>query len=512
MKSTKASCKHIVVVGAGPGGLTAAMILAHRGFKVTVFEKEARVGGRNGELRLGDYGFDIGPTFLMMKFLLDEVFAETGRKPEDYIEFKRLEPMYELKFGDASLFPTTDPEAMKKEIDRVYPGQSEGFERFLKREKTRFRRMYPCLQKPYSSLTAFLAPVFLRALPHLSPTKSLYQVLAGYYEPERLRVSFTFQSKYLGMSPWTCPGAFAIIPYIEYAYGIYHVMGGLCRISTAMSKVVEEEGGEIRLSTPVARLIVEGRNVKGVELENGEKVEADAVFVNADFAHAMTSIVEKGVLRKYTEDNLRKREYSCSTFMLYLGLDKVYDLKHHMIVFAEDYRKNLREIADEKVLSDDFSFYVRNASVTDPQLAPQGHSAVYVLVPVPNNSSTIDWKKEQAGFRERVVDALEKRASMPDIRKHIKAEEAITPWHWENERDVFYGATFNLAHTLRQMLYLRPRNEFEELRNCYLVGGGTHPGSGLPTIYESGRISANMLCGKYGVPVGPPRPLPEAIN
>jgi phytoene desaturase len=223
----------------------------------------------------------------------------------------------------------------------------------------------------------------------------------------------------------------------------------------------------------------------------------------------MSNIVDKGILRKYTEADLRKRDYSCSTFMLYLGLDKVYDLKHHVIVFADDYRKNLREISEEKVLSDDFSFYVRNASVTDPALAPEGHSAVYVLVPVPNNSSTIDWKKEQDGFRNRVVDALEKRAGMQNLRKHIKAEEVISPWHWENERDIFYGATFNLAHTLGQMLHLRPHNEFEELRNCYLVGGGTHPGSGLPTIYESGRVSANMLCSKYRVPFDPPGPLPQ---
>ena len=185
MNDKKSSRVHVVVVGAGPGGLTAAAILAHRGLKVTVLEKEAEVGGRNAELRLGDYSFDVGPTFLMMKFLLDEMFEETGRKAEDYLSFVRLEPMYELDFGEFSLFPSSDPDAMRAEIARVFPGQAAGFDRFLKKERVRFRRMYPCLQKDYSTLWSSFSPALLRALPRLSLTKSLYDVLSGYFDPER---------------------------------------------------------------------------------------------------------------------------------------------------------------------------------------------------------------------------------------------------------------------------------------------------------------------------------------
>ncbi|MBN1444066.1 MAG: phytoene desaturase [Planctomycetes bacterium] len=509
MKSSAASGRHIVVVGAGPGGLTAAMILAHRGFRVTVLEKAAEVGGRNAELRLGEYRFDIGPTFLMMKFLLDEMFEETGRKSDEYLSFVRLEPMYELDFGDVTLRPTSRPDAMKAEIERAFPGHSAGFDRFLKKERGRFLAMYPCLQKDYSSAASMVAPDLLKALPSLSIGKSLYHVLSGYFEPERLRLSFTFQSKYLGMSPWTCPAAFTIISYIEYGFGVYHVMGGLSRISHAMAKVVEEEGGEIRLRAPVRRLAVEARTVKGVELEDGTRIDADAVVVNADFAHAMTHLVEPGVLKKYSEANLRKRDYSCSTFMLYLGLDQECDLAHHRIVFARDYKKNLDDITHRKVLSDEFSFYVRNATVTDPEIAPPGHSAIYVLVPVPNNQSGIDWEKEEGPFRERVLDALEARTPLKNIRDHIREEAVVSPRHWDDDYSVFLGATFNLSHKLSQLLYLRPRNRFEELKRCYLVGGGTHPGSGLPTIYESGRITANLICKDAGVPYAPPPPFRE---
>lgn len=498
--------KHVVVIGAGPGGLTSAMLLAKRGFRVTVLEKRGEVGGRNGEFRTGPYKHDIGPTFLMMKFLLDEIFAETGRKSDDYFTCKRLEPMYRLVFHDKVLHPTTDPVAMEAEINRAFPGEGAALKKFFAKERKRFDKMYPCLQVDYSSFATMLRPDFLLALPYLSLGKSLYGNLASYFKDERLRLSFTFQSKYLGMSPWACPAAFTIIPYLEYAFGVWHVMGGLNRISHGMAKVVEEEGGTIRTGAAVKSFLRDGRKVRGVVLENGENITADGVFVNADFAHAMTTLVEPGVLKKYTPKELKKREYSCSTFMLYLGMDKLYDLPHNTIVFAKEYRQNLHEITASKVLSKEISFYVRNASITDPTIAPAGHSAVYVLVPVPNNDSGLDWAKLGPEMRELTLRSIEERLGLSDFRQHIVEEKMYTPADWENDMGVFKGATFNLSHHLGQMLYYRPRNRFEELDNVYLVGGGTHPGSGLPTIYESGRISANLFCRDHGVPYPESKP------
>lgn len=487
------------MIGAGPGGLTTAMLLAARGFKVTLLEKEAQVGGRNAAIVRNGYTFDTGPTFLMMKFILDEVFEEAGRHIDDYLKCVKLEPMYRLQFEDARIEPTTAREAMLQQLDAQFPGHRAGYDRFMAVEQRRFQLMYPCLQKDYATIKQYFTRDLLRALPNLSLGRSLINVLGDYFgDNEKLKLSFTFQSKYLGMSAWDCPGAFAILPYVEHAFGVYHVMGGLSEISGAMAKVCREHGVNLCLGAPVKQLVLEGRKVRGVELAGGEKILADETVLNADFGYAMKHLVPPGALRKYSPEKVDAREYSCSTFMLYLGLDKIYDLPHHTIFFAGDYQRNIRDIFQNKVLSDDLSFYVRNASVTDPALAPPGHSAVYVLVPVPNRTADIDWEKEKPAFRERVIAALETRGGMTGLRRHIREEIVFTPRTWQ-DMNIQFGATFNLAHSLNQMLYFRPRNKFEELDNCYLVGGGTHPGSGLPTIYESGRIAANLISRRHGV-------------
>ncbi len=488
------SLKRIAIIGAGPGGLTAAMILANRGHQVTVFEQKDTVGGRNAAIRLGPYTFDVGPTFLMMTFILREVFQAAGRKAEDYLDIRALDPMYQLSFKDKVLRPTTDRERMKAQIETLFPGNGAGLETFHATEKVRYDRMYPCLKKDYSSAASMLSGPLLRALPHLSLGRSLYDVLGDYFSAEDLRISFTFQSKYLGMSPWQCPGAFGLIPYVEHAFGIDHVIGGLSMISEAMAKVAREHGATIRLNNQVKQIQVKNGEARSILLADGSSVEADAVVINADFGHAMETLFEPGIIRKYTPKKLRNKKYSCSTFMLYLGLDKIYDEAHHNVIFADNYKANIEDIAQGVGPSDDMSIYVRNASITDPTLAPKGHSALYVLVPVANTRSGIAWTPELTrAYRDKVIARIVAKTGMKDLASHIRQERVITPLEWVDNFNLFLGATFNLGHTLSQMLYFRPHNKFEEIGRVYLVGGGTHPGSGLPTIYESARISADLI-------------------
>jgi phytoene desaturase len=492
--------KHILIVGAGPGGLTAGMLLAHRGFRVTVVEKGDRVGGRNSELKLGGFSFDVGPTFLHQKFCLDEIFAETGTRSEDHLDFVNLSPMTRLSWGDTSLHTYSDTRAMSAEIERVFPGSREGFQRYMSEQAGKFRRIYPCLQRPYQTLGSFLSPNLLRALPDVLTTRSVHDVLGDYFKDERLKLAFTFQAKYLGMSPWHCPALFSILSFTEYRFGVYHVQGGLNRISHAMADRFQAIGGELRLASPVKQLVFSGRDVTGAELENGERISADAVVVNADYGHAATRLFGP---HNRSEEEMSRKKFSCSTFMVYLGLDGIYqDEPHHHILFADDYRANVEDIQSERRVSEDMSIYVRNSCVTDPHVAPAGKSGLYVLVPTINTRHGHDWEANREDYADKVLRRIEERTSMKDLRSRIVEKRVITPDDWEGA-SVYMGATFNLAHTLGQMLYFRPHNRYRRFNNCYLVGGGTHPGSGLPTIYESGRISANLVCGQFGVPYQP---------
>jgi phytoene desaturase len=491
------SAKKVVIVGAGPGGLTAGMILASRGFDVTIVEKKDRVGGRNAELKVGDFSFDTGPTFLHQKFTLDEVFREAGRSPEDYMDLVLLDPMTRLSWGDLSMETTSDESRMAENVAAAFPGNEVGYGRFMEDHAGKLKAIFPCLQRPYHQLRSFFSTKLVPALPYVATARSVVDVLDHYFTDDRLKLAFTFQAKYLGMSPWKCPALFSILSYIEYKYGIYHVQGGLCRISEGMAKVVREHGGTIRLGTGVKELKFSGSRVTGVELEDGELLECDDAIVNADYAHAMTSLMNG---RSVAPERLGKKKYSCSTFMLYLGLDKIYrDEPHHHILFADDYEKNVREIQGERDVSEDMSIYVRNSCVTDPLVAPEGQSGLYILVPTINARYRDDWDKLQGEYRDKILQRIEERTGMKDLREHIIEERIIDPAGWRDGLDVFMGATFNLAHTLDQMLYLRPHNRMQGYENLFLVGGGTHPGSGLPTIYESGRISSNLLCDRHGV-------------
>jgi len=226
---------------------------------------------------------------------------------------------------------------------------------------------------------------------------------------------------------------------------------------------------------------------------------ADAVVVNADFAGAMKRLVPNRLRNKWTDERLAKKRYSCSTFMMYLGIDGRYDdVSHHTIYLAKNYQQGLRDIEDLHRLSNDPSFYVQNASVTDATLAPEGQSTLYVLLPVTHETGMIDWAQEMPKFRALALRQME-RIGIRDVEKRIRTEKIITPRGWSEDFGLHKGATFSMAHSLSQMLHLRPHNRFEDVANMYLVGGGTHPGSGLPVIFESARISSRLLLEDLGM-------------
>jgi phytoene desaturase len=483
----------VAVIGAGPGGLAAAMLLSGHGYEVTVYEKQAHIGGRTSRLELGDYIFDRGPTFLMMPSLLEELFRSVGRSLADYVDMIRLDPLYRLRFGELDFYPTTDREQMAARIEELFPGNGEGYRRFMREEGEKFRRVSPLLQRSFAKPSDYLSRDVFAALPRLHATDNVYNRLSKYFNDERLIYSFTFQAKYLGMSPWECPGTFTILSYLEHAFGLYHPVGGVNRICEAMAEVVRECGGEIMLSAGIKQVLTRGGKAVGVELEGGERLAYDHIVINADFATAMNTLFQPGQLRKYTPEKLAAKKYSCSTYMLYLGVNRKVELPHHNILFADDYRRNVSEMMAGKVLSKDASVYLHNPGATDPTMAPAGKSALYALMPVPNLAGNVDWTTREDEARSIMLEKLESLPELKGLSSDIEVEASLTPLGWRDEFGVYRGATFNLAHTLDQMMMLRPHNRFQEADNCWLVGGGTHPGSGLPTIFESARISVGLL-------------------
>lgn len=490
----------IVIIGAGPGGVTAGMILASKGYDVDVYEKEDRIGGRNQPLTVDGYTFELGPTFLMMPKILREMFDISGREISDYLNLIEVDPLYRIVFSDGREFLPShqDPERTKKQLQRLFPDDAEGFDRFMERESTKYDRLLPCLQKPYESYFDLFSKDIFHALPYLDAHKNMMEHMDRYFDARDLKIAFTFQSKYLGMSPWECPGLFSLMPYAEHGEGIWHPEGGVHQISQAMAKVLREEGGRIHLNEPVDQLRIDQGTVEGVQLKNGTDVSADRVIINADFGVAMNNLMPENSRSKWTREKLNNTNYSCSTFMLYLGMDRTYpDVPHHNILLSNDYKKNVTQISTDKELPEDPALYVQNACVTDPDLAPEGESTIYVLAPVPNNRSGINWDQIQDEYRETVLDRVQERGNVENIREHINVERMVTPADWER-MGIFEGATFNMAHNVSQMLMFRPHNQFEEVSDCYLVGGGTHPGSGLPTIFESARISAGLILQEDG--------------
>jgi phytoene desaturase len=499
--------RDVVIVGAGPGGLASAILLAASGFRVRLLEKMETVGGRTSSIEADGFRFDLGPTFFLYPKILDEILTVAGTSLRREVEMVRLDPQYRVQFGAGGrIDATADPLEMERQIAEICPGDAQGFRRFIDDNRAKFNSIRSCLERPFLGWGSLLAPEVIASLPHIRPWESVDGYLHRFFSDERVRLAFSFQSKYLGMSPFRCPSLFSILSYLEYDYGVWHPVGGCGEVSRAMARVAERLGVEIRLGEAVEAVEFEGKRAVGVRTSEGS-YRADAVVMNADFAHAMHSLVPDSLRRNWTDKKLEEKQYSCSTFMLYLGVEGGFpEMPHHTIQISSGYRQNLREIEDLKVLPTEPSFYVQNACVTDSSLAPEGCSTVYILAPVPHKTANIDWNVEKAAFRNRLLDAAE-AAGFGGLRSRIKFEKVVTPADWENGYSVYKGATFNLAHSLTQMLHFRPRNRFEDLDGMYLVGGGTHPGSGLPVIYEGARITARLLCEDFGLAMPEPRGL-----
>jgi phytoene desaturase len=489
----------VVIIGAGPGGLAAAMLLGRAGLGVRVVERLDRVGGRTSSIRAHGFRFDTGATFFLYPRILEEIFAACGEDLHQHVELRRLDPQYRLVFGQGGeIRATPDVERMADAIRRLSPADAGGLRRFLADNRVKMASFRPCMEKPFLGWRDLLSWRVLRLLPLLRPWRSLDRELSGYFRDPRVRLAFSFQSKYLGMSPFRCPSLFSILSFLEYEYGVHHPAGGCGEVSEAMARAAQRFGVRVHLEEPVEEILFDGRRAVGVRTSRRVH-RCRAVVVNADFARAMSRLVPDRLRRRWSDRRIAAKKFSCSTFMLYLGVDGLYDrVPHHNIYISRDYTRNLDEVERLHVLAEDPSFYVQNACVTDPSLAPDGMSTLYVLVPVTHQHRNVDWSRERERQRRIALERLT-AVGIEGVEQRIRFEKVVTPADWDREHQIHLGATFNLSHSFDQMLHLRPRNRFEDLAGVYLVGGGTHPGSGLPVIFESARITARLVLEDLGL-------------
>ncbi len=491
----------IAVVGAGVGGLAAAARLAHQGFAVDLFEKNEGPGGRCNRLSFDGFHFDTGPTLLLMPEVLEETFASVGRKASDYLQLHQCDPNYRIHFRDqSSITFFTDLVKMRAELDRVEPGS---FSRYLQMLALGKRQYDVSLERfvgvNHDSVAGFFKPSNLAKVLQIRAHRNMYAEVSRRFADDRLRASLTFQTMYLGISPFESPAVYGLLPYTELAQGIWFPQGGMYALPRALEKVAVEEGVRFHYRTGIERVLSDGRRATGVRLEGGRELDYDAVLVNADLPWAYKNLLQDTPARL---KRLEKMKYTSSAFMMYLGTRrKITALDHHNVFFGGDYQGSFTDIFDRKQVPADPSFYVNAPSHTDPSLAPEGKDALYVLVPVPHQAPHLDWKVEGEKVRQKVFARL-KETLGDDLEREIEVERDFTPDDWAGTYNLDRGAAFGLSHHFFQVGPFRPANQDPTLRNVFFVGASTQPGTGLPMVMLSAKLVAERVSNWAGAAEG----------
>ena len=479
---------HAVVIGAGFGGLAAAIRLGARGWRVTVLEKLDTAGGRASVFRQDGFTFDAGPTILTAPFLLEELWRLCGKTMADDVTLTAVHPFYRIRFHDGSIFNCSgDPDAMRQEVARMSPADVDGYERFMRLSETTCRIGFEQLgDVPFGSIAdmARVTPDLIR----LGGYRSVYALVSRFIKDHRLRIVFSFHPLLIGGNPFTASAIYTLIPYLERRWGVHFAMGGTGAVVRGLVKLIEGQGNAIRYGSEVAEIIVSGGRAGGVRLTSGGAIAADIVVSNADSAWTYGKLLPRQDRRRWSDRKLARASYSMGLFVWYFGTDRRYkDVAHHTIVLGPRYRGLLRDIFKRKVLAADFSLYLHRPTATDPSLAPPGCDAFYVLSPVPNLGGGTDWRTAAEPYRQAIAAHLSATV-LPDLPSHVVSSKVMTPLDFRDRLNAWSGSGFGLEPLLRQSAWFRPHNRSEDVAGLYLVGAGTHPGAGVPGVLSSAKV------------------------
>ncbi len=501
--------KHAIVIGAGFGGLASAARLRAMGYRVTVLEAGDQAGGRARAFQSEGFHFDAGPTVITAPYLFDELFELFGKDRRHYFDLVPVDPFYRVVFPDGRHFDYVgDDERLLPQIAEFNPADVDGYRKLVEHSKRIFDVGYTELVDADFSRFGDMMRI-VPDLVRLRAYKSLYNLVSHYIEDDALRQVFSFQPLLIGGNPFRVPAIYLLIHWLERKWGIHFALGGTAAIVRGLTRLLEEVGVDLRLNAPVERIeVVNGRS-KGVLLDDQTFLEADIIVSNADPAMVYTKLIPASARRKHSDASVARRRYSMSLFVGYFGTKKTYpDVAHHSILLGPRYRELLTDIFDRKKLADDFSLYLHAPTRTDPSLAPPGGESFYVLSPVPNQESGIDWEIEGTRYMDRILDALD-RHCLPGLRDNLVTQFHVDPTYFETELRSYHGAAFGLEPTLRQSAYFRFHNTSEDIEGLYFVGAGVHPGAGLPGVLSSAKVLERVV--PQSATEGRPVSVPEAV-
>ena len=486
--------KSVIIIGAGLGGIAAAINLAKRGTQVTVLEKNQQPGGRCGRYSRDGHQFDTGPTLMVMPLLLEAEFAALGASMRDMLEPKRVDPTYHLIFDDGNrLSLTSDLESMCAQMEALEPGSFQGLLRYLEEGDRHYHvAIQKLLDKDFRKATDFFTLDKVPLLFQVKPLTQHYGHMSAYFDDPRLKAAFTFQDMYMGLSPFEAPATFSMMQYTELAHGVWYPKGGMYRIVEALMELARQAGVAFEFEMTVVHIETVDNAARGVALADGRFLTADVVIADADLPYVYKELLPPDG----TAERLERKRFSCSTINFFWGMDKPYLMlgPHTLFVGDSEYREHFDSVVKGSACAGRPNLYVHAPARLDPFMAPTGQDTLIAIVPVSHMRDDVeqDWGKIQAQARQGALDRLA-TLGITDIDAHIKFEMTYTPLSWHKHYNLMNGSTHGLCHNLLQLAYFRPHNRHARYHNLYFVGASTHPGTGIPNALVSARLAAQRV-------------------
>ena len=483
-----------IVIGSGFGGIAAALRLRAKGHDVTLIEKHQDLGGRARVFKRNGFTFDGGPTVITAPYLINELFELFKKNPKDYIELSPLKIWYQFIFEDRSKFNYSGNEnEMKAQIGELSQEDVQGYEKLVNFTKKIFDKGFTELANvPFDK--PFVMMQQLPALLKLKSYKSVYSLVSSYIKNEKLRRMLSMHPLLVGGNPFTTTSIYGLILYLEKKWGIHYSMGGTGNIIKGFEKLMNEVGIKVIKGNEVKKIISKNTKITGVQLNNDNTINADIVICNADPPAVYEKLLDGNSNNSFLFNWKKKRmEYSMGLFVYYFGTKKIYEnVEHHTIKFGNKYKEHLDDIFDKKKLNEDISYYLHRPSATDKSMAPEGNDCFYVLVPVPNNQSGIDWNTEGEKMKSLIINKMEKDL-MPNLKENIVEDFYLTPDYFEKDLNTKFGSGFSIQPKFTQSAYFRFHNKSEIYDGLYFVGAGTHPGAGVPGVLSSAKVLDKIL-------------------